>query len=48
MLWVLKRTVSMRRIVWAPKTYGKTDGLETNYNFKLKKNVYLSLWYFIC
>ena len=26
MLWVLKRTVSMRRFFWAPKTYVKTDG----------------------
>ena len=25
MLWVLKRTVSMRRLFWAPKTYVKTD-----------------------
>ena len=26
MLWVLKRTVSMRQFFWAPKTYVKTDG----------------------
>ena len=26
MLWVLRRTVSMRRFFWAPKTYAKTDG----------------------
>ena len=26
MLWVLKRTVSMSRFFWAPKTYVKTDG----------------------
>ena len=26
MLWVLKRTVSMRRFLLAPKTYVKTDG----------------------
>ena len=26
MLWVLKRTISMRRFFWAPKTYVKTDG----------------------
>ena len=26
MLWVLKRTVSMRRFFWAPKTYVKIDG----------------------
>ena len=26
MLWVLKRTVSMRQFFWAPKTHVKTDG----------------------
>ena len=26
MFWVFKRTVSMRRFFWAPKTYVKTDG----------------------
>ena len=26
MIWVLKRTGSMRRLFWAPKTYVKTDG----------------------
>ena len=26
MLWVLKRTVSMRRFFWAPKTHVQTDG----------------------
>ena len=26
MFWVLKRTVSMRRFFWAPKTYVKIDG----------------------
>ena len=36
MLWVLKRTVSMRRFFWAPKTYIKTDGLKTIDSFKLK------------
>ena len=25
MLWVLKRTISMRRFFWASKTYVKTD-----------------------
>ena len=25
MLWVLKRTVSMRQFFWAPKTYVKPD-----------------------
>ena len=45
MLWVLKRTVSMRRFFWAPKTYVKTDGLEKNiYIFTLKIFVYLNLW----
>ena len=27
MLWVLKRTVSMRRFFCAPQTYVQTDGL---------------------
>ena len=26
MLWVLKKTVSMRRFFWAPKTYAKNYG----------------------
>ena len=26
MLWVLKRTISMKRFFWAPKTYVKIDG----------------------
>ena len=43
MLLVLKRTVSMRRFFWAPKTYAKTDGLENIYNFMLKSSVYLNL-----
>ena len=33
MLWVLKRTVSMRRFFWAPKTYVKADGKDNIYNF---------------
>ena len=41
MSWVLKRTVSMRRFFWAPKTYVKNDGLENIYNFRLKIFVYL-------
>ena len=41
MLWVLKRTVSMRRLFWAPKTYVQTDGLESINNFTLKNSVYL-------
>ena len=44
MLWVLKRTVSMRPFFWAPKTYVQTDGLENIYNFTLKIFVYLNLW----
>ena len=44
MLWVLKRTVSMRRFFWAPKTYVKIDGLENIYNCMLKIFVYLNLW----
>ena len=44
MLWVLKRTVSMRWFFWAPKTYVQTDGLEDIYNFILKNVVYLNLW----
>ena len=44
MLWVLKRTVSMRLFFWAPKTYVKIDGYEKIYNFTLKFFVYLNLW----
>ena len=43
MLWVLKRTVSLRRFFWAPKTYVNTDGKENIYNFTLKYFVYLTL-----
>ena len=43
MLWVLKRTVSMRRFFWAPKTYFKINGLENIYIFTLKIFAYLSL-----
>ena len=43
MLWVLKRTVSMRRFFWAPKTYVKIYGQENMYNFTLKYFVYLNL-----
>ena len=35
MLWVLKRTVSMRQLFWAPKTYAKIYGYENIYNFTL-------------
>ena len=40
MLWVLKRTVSMRRFFWAPKAYVKNNGQEIIHNFRL----YLNLW----
>ena len=40
MLWVLKRTVSMRRLFWAPKIYAKADGLEIINTFMLK-NVFI-------
>ena len=40
MLWVLKRTISIRRFFWAPKTYVQTDGLVYIYNFTLKTFVY--------
>ena len=43
MLWVLKRTVSMRQFFLAPKTYVKTDGLENIYNFTHTNFVYLNL-----
>ena len=41
MLWVLKRTVSMRQFFYAPKTYAKNYGLENIHNFTLKIFVYL-------
>ena len=44
MLWVIKRTVSMRQFFLAPKTYVKTNELENIYNFTLKNFVYLNLW----
>ena len=36
MLWVIKRTVSMRRFFWASKIYVKTDGFKNFHNFTLK------------
>ena len=39
MLWVLKRTIFMRRFFRTPKTYVKTDGLENIDNFTLKNFV---------
>ena len=48
MLWVLKRTVSMRRFFWAPKTYVQTDGLENINNlcqiFCLSKPMSITLF----
>ena len=41
MLWVLKRTVSMRRFFRAPKTHVTIDGYENNYNFTIIKFPYL-------
>ena len=43
MLWVFKRTVSMRRFFWAPKTYVKTDGRENINNFTPKNFVHLPI-----
>ena len=43
MLWVLKRTVSMRRFFWAPKTYAQNNGQENIYNLMLMFFVYLNL-----
>ena len=43
MLWVIKRTISMRRFFWAPKTYAKIMGNKNIYNFKLNIIVYLKL-----
>ena len=47
MLWVLKRTVSMRRFFWAPKTYVETDGQEKIYIFTLIFFVYLNLCFWV-
>ena len=43
MLWVLKRTLSMRWFFGATKKYVKTDGLEDICKFTLKNFVYLKL-----
>ena len=43
MLWVRKRTISMRWFFWAPKTYAYSYGLEDIYNFTLKICAYLNL-----
>ena len=43
MLWELKRTVSMRRFFWAPKTNVTNDGQGNIQNFMLKFFVNLDL-----
>ena len=51
MLQVLKRTVSMRRFFWAPKTYAENMGINIKKilkNFTLKFFVYLNLCIYIC
>ena len=44
MLWVLKRTVSMRQFFWVTQTNVKMDGLENIHNFMLKCFASLDLW----
>ena len=44
MLWVLKRTVSMRWFFWAPEVGVKLDGSENIHKFTHKFFVYLHLW----
>ena len=44
MLWVLKRTVSMRQFFCAPKKYVKTDREENIHIFTLNIFVYLNLY----
>ena len=43
-MWVLKRTVSMRRFLWVLKTYGKIDEKGNIYNFFAKHFAYLDLY----
>ena len=43
MLWVLKRTVSLRRFFWAPETNVKINGKENIHKFMLK-NVFISTY----
>ena len=43
MLWVLKRTVSMRRFFWAPKTHVSMNRQEKNEDFTQIKFAYLDL-----
>ena len=42
MLWVLKRTISMRWFFCAPKTYAKHLGQENIHRFTLKIFVYVN------
>ena len=44
MLWVLKRTISMKQFFWASKTNVKTDGKENIHNFMLENAVYLDMF----
>ena len=44
MLWVLKRTISIRRFFWASKTYAKNYGQENIYYFSLIFCVHLNLF----
>ena len=44
MLWEFKRTVSMRRFFWAPKTYVLIDGYRNKCNFRYTNNPYLDLY----
>ena len=44
MLWVLKRTVSLRRFFWTPKTYIRIDESENIHKFTLKIFVNLELY----
>ena len=48
-LWLLERTVSMRRFFWAPKTNVKIDGWENIHNFTLNyfclsRHLHDSVW----
>ena len=38
MLWVPKRTVTMKWFFWAPKAYGYTDGYENTGNVCLSQS----------
>ena len=47
MLWVLKRTVSLRRFFLAPKTYAQNYASENIYNFTLTQFLCLNLCMYI-